>query len=60
MLNSKHKEKEIDMTVKIKNATVTFSNMLNKLNKDLLSREFCIELPSESPEVKQLQTEFKE
>lgn len=48
------------MTVKIKNATVTFSNMLNKLNKDLLSREFCIELKSDSPEIKQLQTEFKE
>ncbi len=47
------------MSVTIKNAQVTWSNMLNKLDKKLLSREFCIELPSDSPEIKQLCEEFK-
>lgn len=48
------------MTVTIKNATVTWSNMLRKPSKDLLSREFCVELPSDSPEVEKLREQFKE
>lgn len=47
------------MSVTIKNAKVTFSNMRNKMNPQLLSREFCIELPSDSPEITQLREEFK-
>lgn len=48
------------MSVTIKNAKVTFSNMRNKPNPKLLSREFCIELPSDSPEITALREQFKE
>ena len=48
------------MSVTISNATVTFSNMLNKKTKDMFSRYFCVELPTDSPEIQKLQKEFKE
>lgn len=48
------------MTVEFKNVKVVFSNMRNKLNKDLFSREFSIEVDVNSPEFKQLQENFKE
>lgn len=48
------------MSVTIKNAKVVFSNMKNKPNPKLLSREFSIELPSDSPEIETLRTQFKE
>lgn len=48
------------MSVTIKNAKVTWSNMRNKMTPDLLSREFCIELPSDSPEITKLCADFKE
>lgn len=47
------------MSVTIKNAKVTWSTMRNRVTPDLLSREFCIELPSDSLEVQQLCKDFK-
>lgn len=48
------------MSVTIKNAKVTWSTMRNRVTPELLSREFCIELPSDSEEVQQLRKDFNQ
>ena len=48
------------MSVTIKNAKVTYSNMRNRITPELLSREFCIELPCKSEEITKLREQFKE
>ena len=51
------------MAVEFKNVKVVFSNMRNKLNKNLLTqggRMFSVEVDVNTPEFKQLQEEFKE
>lgn len=48
------------MGVTIKNAKVTYSNMRNRVTPELLSREFCIELPCKSEEITKLREQFKE
>ena len=48
------------MTVEIKNATVTWSSLLRKKDKDLKSRSFSIELPSDSPEIEKLRKDFED
>lgn len=49
------------MTVEFKNVKVVFSNMMNRLTKDLMQggRTFSILINSNSPEFKQLQDDFK-
>ena len=47
-------------SVEFKNVTVSFSTMLNKLDNKLFGRMFSVKIPMDSPELKELQKQFKE
>lgn len=46
------------MSTEFKNAKVIFSNMRNKVTKDMFSKEFSIAVPSDCEQIKQLQADF--